>query len=361
MIEKSYDEIFSFENIYKAHLRGRLSKRDKKPLVKFENYMLENLQDITSKLKNRTYKVKGYSSFVVFEPKMREIQNLRYADRVVQHVLCDDVLAPYFTSHAIIDNCVCQIGKGTHFALDRFQNNLQKFSRKHKNNGWVLKCDIKKYFPSIPHKQLCDIVCKHIKDKEVRALIQHIIDSYHTDIKYLEKYNIKPLATGEKTERGIPIGNQTSQIFGMFFLDKVDRLVKEKLRIKIYSRYMDDFVLVHEDKQTVVNALNEIKKLTKSLNLDLNSKTQIFPLKNGVQYLGFRFFITKTGKVVKHVVKRTTKRLRWRVRYLKRAYHDKTATKERIKQTVVAVHGHLSHADCWKLEQEFREKLKGYF
>ena len=118
MIDLKYDEVFSFERINKAHIRGgRLSKRKKKPIVKFELALLTNVQDIFHKLHEKKYKFGGYNHFVVFEPKEREIQTLKYDDRVVQHILCDDILAPYFTKHAIIDNCVCQKGKGTHYAL----------------------------------------------------------------------------------------------------------------------------------------------------------------------------------------------------------------------------------------------------
>lgn len=362
MINERYDEVFTFDKIYKAHLRGRLSKRDRKTLVKFEMIMLENLWLLYECLKSRRFSIKNYNSFTVYEPKRREIQTLEYKDRIIQHIICDDVLAPYFTKRAILDNCVCQKGKGMHFALDRFEKRLKDFARVNKANGWVLKCDIKKYFPSIPHDNLKSLICEHIKDKEISKLVAEIIDSYYTDISYLKKYNLKQANgyTEEKTGRGIPIGNQTSQIFGMFYLDKLDRYIKEKLRIKIYSRYMDDFVLVHKDKKIVEQALCEIKKITAELGLDLNEKTQIFPLKNGVQYLGFRYFVNKNGKVVKQVVKKTVRRLKRRVKLLKRAYCDGSITKERIRMSLVAFHGHLSHGNCFKLEQKIKYELKEY-
>lgn len=358
MIEVTFDEVFTYENIYRAHMRGRLAKRDKKPLVKFESAMLGNLYELYRKLNQGTFKLGGYNHFTVHEPKKREIQTLNYSDRVVQHVLCDDVLAPYFTQRAIADNCVCQIGKGSHYALRRFEDKLRNFIRAHGTKGYILKCDILKYFPSIPHDRLKEIFCGELRDDRLKKLVTHIIDSYHTSAGYLHQYGYDCLSPDpEKSGRGVPIGNQTSQIFGMFYLNKVDRLVKEKLRVKIYSRYMDDFVLVHEDKEFLRAALKEISLAVESLGLKFNSKTQIFPLKNGVTYLGFKYRVTPTGKVVKTVKPKTKRRLRSRTRLLKKAYLDGIIDSERVRQSLAAFHGHLKHSKGYRLEKEVAAKL----
>lgn len=358
MITKTFDELFTYDSLYKAHLKGRAGKRDKKPLVRFEMCMLGNVYDLYSRLKSGRFRFGSYTSFIVYEPKMREIQTLHYCDRIVQHVLCDDLLMPYFSKRAVIDNCVCQIGKGTHFAMRRFEDMLRSFIRKHGADGYFLKCDILKYFPSIPHHKLKEIFCGRIKDERVRLLVGNCIDSYHTRVEYLNRYGIQPLTDdGEKTGRGIPIGNQTSQVFGMFYLDSVDRLVKEKLRIKVYTRYMDDFLLVHEDRQYVRAALGEIKKVIDGLGLTLNSKTQIFPLKNGVTYLGFRYFVTPAGKIIKTVKKSTKKRMRWRARLLKKAYLDGIIDAGRVKMSLASFRGHLMYGNCFKIQTELFKKL----
>ncbi|MCM1438123.1 MAG: RNA-directed DNA polymerase [Roseburia sp.] len=358
MIEVTFDEVFTFENIYRAHMRGRMAKRDKIPLVRFESAMLGNLYEIYRKLSQGTFKLGGYNHFTVYEPKRREIQTLHYADRVVQHVLCDDVLAPYFTKRAIMDNAVCQVGKGSHFALKRFEEKLNNFIRAHGTGGYILKCDILKYFPSIPHDKLKEIFCDELRDERLKKLVIHIIDSYHTRGEYLNEYGYECLSPDPiKSGRGVPIGNQTSQIFGMFYLNKVDRLVKEKLRVKIYSRYMDDFILVHEDKDFLRAALKEITAAVTSLGLKFNSKTQIFPLKNGVTYLGFKYRVTPEGKLVKTVKSKTKRRLKSRTRLLKKAYYDGLITSERVRMSLAAFHGHLKHAKSYKLEGEVAAKL----
>ncbi len=361
MIEQKFEEVFTFENLFQGHMRGRMSKRDKKPLVRFEMSMLENVYNIYRDLNNGTFKFKGYSSFVVYEPKRRQIQTLHYGDRVVQHVLCDDVLMPYFSRRAITDNAVCQEGKGTHFALRRFEEKVRAFIRKHGVNGYILKCDVLKYFPTIPHEKLKEIFCTQIRDEKIKKLVTGVIDSYHTEIKFLDNYGISPIGCDPKnTGRGVPIGNQTSQIFGMYYLNSIDRLIKEKHRIKIYSRYMDDFVIVHEDKEYLRKLLAEIRVAVSALGLTLNDKTQIAPLKNGFTYLGFRYFVTPTGKLVKTVKKQSKRRIRWRARLLKKAYIEGLIESERIRQSLAAFHGHLKHAKNVKLEREVTKKLSAY-
>lgn len=276
-------------------------------------------------------------------------------------MLNDAVLSPYFTKRAIIDNAVCQVGKGTHFALDRFESQLRSFTAKHGNKGYILKCDILKYFPSIPHDTLKNLFCAHIRDDKIKKLLCCIIDSYNTSEDYLKAYGYDCLNPDPvKTGRGVPIGNQTSQVFGMFYLNSVDRLVKEQLRVKIYSRYMDDFVIVHEDKEFLKSVLAKITQAVHALGLKFNSKTQIFPLKNGVTYLGFRFFVRENGKVVKTVKRQTKDRLRWRARLLKKAVEENLVTPERIRQSLSAFHGHLKHSQNYRLEKELYVKLLKY-
>lgn len=136
MITKDYDELFTFNALRRAHLRGRRCKRDKKPLVRFELTSLDHLYTLYDKLKAGKYKSAKYSTFVVEEPKRREIQTQPYENRIVQHVLCDDLLTPYFTARAITDNAACQKGKGEHFALDRFEKMIQTHIGKYGVTGY---------------------------------------------------------------------------------------------------------------------------------------------------------------------------------------------------------------------------------
>ena len=165
-----------------------------------------------------------------------------FRDRVVQHCLCDNILKPYFENRLIYDNAACREGKGTDFARDRLTGFLREHYRKHGTKGYILKYDIRHYLDSIDHEILKGML-KNIPDRNVLGLLYHIIRSHEE--------GVDP-ETGRK--RGLPLGNQTSQWFALYYLDPMDRLVKERMRIKHYVRYMDDGVLVHESKEY----LNEV-------------------------------------------------------------------------------------------------------
>lgn len=358
MITITYEELFTRDTLYKAHLQGRKCKRDKRSIVRFELTALDHLEGVYRDLARGTFRFGRYASFAVYEPKMREIQTQPYVSRIIQHVLCDNMLMPYFSKRAVLDNCVCQPGKGMHFALKRFENMLNMHVRKYGVNGYFIKGDILKYFASIPHAQLKRYISSEIADEKIRKIVDDIIDGYYTKKSYLDKYGI-PYREGEcgHTGRGVPIGNQTSQVFGMFYLNPLDRLVKEKLRVKVYSRYMDDFVLLHPDLGFVKTVYAEIEKMVTGLGLLFNSKTQIFPMKNGVTYLGYRFIFEKSGKVVRLVKKQTKKRMRSRARLLKKAYLEGVIPIERVRASQAAFHGHLKHGRCHKFERELNKKL----
>jgi hypothetical protein len=260
-------------------------------------------------LRRKTYKPAEYFTFKVYEPKERLVMTNAFRDKVIQHSLCDNVLAPAFEPSYIRDNYANQKGKGTHFGLDRLTGHMRSYFLERKGRaeaerraaglppvpvekggyaeGWVLKCDVSKYFYSIRHDALKRKVREYVKDSDVLWLIDLIIDS--TD------------------DPGIPIGNQTSQHFAVMYLSDLDHFITEKLGIGRYGRYMDDFYLIHDDKAYLQYCRAEIEKHVAEIGLSLNNKTQIFPLRNGIDFLGFHSYITDTGKIVRKV-RRSSKR-----------------------------------------------------
>ena len=367
-INLPYSHLCSFDALYKAHLKARSCKRCKKPIVKFEFDLCYHLQELVEELKNKKYKVSGYHNFTVFEPKKRQIQALLYRDRVVQHVICDDYLADYFSKRAIYDNSACRIGKGQVFALNR----IKKFLRSHYNqygpNGYFLKCDILKYFPSLSHRVIKQTFTPCFADKDMQDLFNHIIDSHETPKEFLEKYNIPQTVLadngyGKMKEfpivRGVPIGNQTSQIIGMYYLDPIDRFIKEKLRIKHYTRYMDDFILIHPSKEYLTYCLKEIKKLLEEkLFLKLNDKTQIAPLKNGISYLGWQLYLRQDGKIIMKVRKSTLKRFKSRIKFINKFYNTPLMPKDKIRCILDSYKGYLSLVNCYKSYHSIMSKLQ---
>ncbi len=338
-----YEQLLSFENMYKAYLLAAKGKRGKPEVANFSTNISQEIWSLIEELQDGTYKIGKYNKFTIYDPKEREIQSLPFRDRVVQHCLCDNIVGPFIDKKLIYDNAACRVGKGTHFALKRFKKFLCEHYKKHGADGYVLKYDIKHYFPSIDHDVLKQRL-KCIKDERVRELLYQIIDSYES-------------FEDGKPNKGLPMGNQTSQWFALYYLDPMDRLIKEKLRVKHYVRYMDDGVLVHESKDFLKKALAEMQKIADELKLEFNKKTQIFPLRQGVDFLGFRFYVTDTGKIVKKL--RTSSKKRWKARLKRYAWEHKNGKKdiEAITRSMKSFQGHIKHGHTYKLKSSVYSKF----
>ena len=340
MNSNAFDAMLDFQNMYQAYRRASACKHSKQEVIDFELDLARNLWSIIHEMEEKTYKVGGYHRFRIFDPKEREIQALSFRDRVVQHCLCDNILKPYFENRLIYDNAACREGKGTHFAMDRLTAFLREHYKAHGTRGYILKYDIRHYFDSIDHEVLKKRLWA-IPDRNVLGLVLHILRSY---VKERD-----PLTGSGK---GLPMGNQTSQWFALYYLDPMDRLIKEKLRIKHYIRYMDDGILVHESKEVLQQALAEMKEQAAELKLAFNQKTQIFPISEGVDFLGFRFYLTDTGKVVKRL--RTSNKRRWkrRLRKFKEDYRNGERDVQQITQSIRSYRGHLNHGHTYKLQKK---------
>ena len=288
------EEIFNFENLYKAHQMCRKSKQHKGEVIRFETNLSENIYKLQKSLIKKTYKFGKYKNFIIYEPKKRLIQALPYKDRVVIRCFCDNVIIPKIDKKLINDNVACRKDKGTSYGINRLHNFLRKEYYSHKDNKiYYLKCDIKKYFPSINHHILLNLLKK----------INFSID----ELWFLEKIlNEQP----DNSETGLALGNQSSQWFALYYLNKVDRLIKEKLHVKHYIRYMDDMILIHRNKQFLQDCLVKIKDVcNKELKLELNEKTQIGLVYNGIDFLGFNHKLTQNGKIIMKIRSSSKRRM----------------------------------------------------
>lgn len=317
-----------------------MGKRNKPDVIAFELDLAHNLWDIKDRLENKSYAVLGYRRFMIHDPKDREIQALSYADRIVQHSLCDNVLTPFFENRLIYDNCACRVGKGTHFGMRRLSGFLREHYSRHGPEGWILKADVRRFFPSIDHEVLLSRLRHVIPDPDVMGLAEHIVHSFNAD-----------------TGKGLPMGNQTSQLFALYYLDPIDRLVKERLRIPHYTRYMDDMILLHSDREYLRECLKQMEALAEGeLKLTFNDKTQIFPMRHGVDYLGWHFYLTDTGKVVKRLRTQNKKRLKRRLKGLQKGYAEGRLDWEDVKRSMAATHGHLTHGHTYRLRAKLYNK-----
>jgi hypothetical protein len=337
-VNNLYHLVYDFTNLYRAYLAARRGKRNKIEIIKFESLLSSNLLQLKEQLMNKSYCPGPYRVFVIREPKERVIMAPRFRDRVVQHSLCDNVLNPVFERHLIPFTFANRRYKGTHAALYTLSRQMQKAWKESGNNGcYILKCDISNYFYSINHSILKGKIRRLIKDKDILWLTDLIIDSTPGEV-------------------GIPIGNLTSQYFANYFLSEMDHLIKEKLRIKHYVRYMDDFTLIHHDKQYLVYCKEYLSNYLEHIGLTFNKKTQVFPLKNGVDFLGFHTYVTETGKIVRKLRRNSKKKMKRKLRFFQREYSAGRIDLDRIRSSIASWIGHAKHGNTYNLRKKILNK-----
>ena len=334
-----FEKVVDFDNMYRAYRKSKCGKGFRKSSAKFNIMALDGINALIDQLKNKTYKVSAYNEFTVYEPKERVIKTTSFKDKVIQHSLCDNILLPRLKSVFIYDNCAGQKGKGTLFGLNRLSEQMKAFQCKYGYNGYILKCDISKFFYSISHEQLKDIVNYYFAyDQDVCWLCNLFIDS---------------------TEgKGIPLGNQINQGFALLYLDGMDKLIKGELGIEYYGRYMDDFYLIHQSKEYLTYCLESITEFLKTLDLSLNGKTQIFPFKNGVSYLGFHTYITKKGKVIRKLKNQNKRNAQKKFVKMAKLVGEKKIPAEKFWMSYNAWKNHISHGNCYKLGKSMDKKIK---
>ncbi len=332
-----YDELCSWDNIYRAARKARQRKRSKIDVQRFEYDLEENLMQIQSELVEESYRPGKYNRFTVTEPKERDICAAPYKDRVVHHALIN-VLEPIWEKGFYYHSYACRVGKGMHKAIMV----CQKYIRR---NKYVLKCDISKYFASIDHEILKGILKRKIGDEKLLRLIDIIIVESPEQNCPAVLFPGDDLFTLMERKRGIPIGNLTSQFFANVYLNEMDKFIKHECKVRDYLRYMDDFLLFSDSKEELANIRKRLEAFLNGLRLELHSrKTQIFPVKNGIKFLGFHIF-EKRMRLQKENIRRFEKRMRER----QRQYADYKIDSETISQGVVAWLGHAGHGDTRRL------------
>ena len=280
-------EIFTFENLLKAFRSSASNHRHKEDVQEFLNHLYLNIRRIEKTFKKGEYPEITYHSFVVKQPKLRVVWATSFEIRVIQHCFCDVFLTPFFEQIYVPRNCACRKDKGTDYAANCLKADLKYYYRENgdSNLGYVLKADIHHYFQSIDHDILKCMLHPILPDGEVKDFLFYIIDSFD--------------------KGGLPLGNQTSQLLALYYLHPVDILIQNKYGVMfdygaLFSRYMDDLALIAKDKQTLIDAYEDIDFILRNaLNLCFNDKTSIHPLKNGIGFLGWNYYLLKTGRVLK--------------------------------------------------------------
>lgn len=279
---------------------------------------MANIIALHQDLAGRRYKHSAYEAFNISDPKPRNIHKAAVRDRLLHHAIYR-ILYAFFDKVFIHDSYSCRLAKGTHKAINRFREFAYIESRNNTGTIWVLKCDIRKFFATIDHQVLKNILRRYISDNDICWLLDQIIDSF------------EPIKKGV----GLPLGNLTSQLLVNIYMNEFDQFVKRELKTKHYIRFADDFIIISSNRKWLGDVIISIRKfLGERLKLDLHpDKVFIRALASGVDFLGWVIF--PDHRVLRTVVKRRV------VRVIK--------TKELNTSSSQSYSGLLKHGNCNKL------------
>ena len=270
-------ELTTLEKLNNAFYKAEKASRWKAATQRYHSKLLINNVELQEELRNGTYKVQPTVNFWIHERgKERYIESPTIRDRIVQKVLTTEILIPYLTKPLIYDNYASLKGRGTTFARKRIDILLHRYIRKHGTDGYVLQIDVKKYFPSIDHGILKQMLHERIHEPpEIMNLIDYVVDC------------------SSHSEKGLNLGSEAPQIFAVYYLNPVDTYCKTVKGVKYYGRYMDDIIILSDSKECLKGLLAEIKEQLARLMLEVNeSKTHITKLSRGFTFLQVKYNVS---------------------------------------------------------------------
>lgn len=328
-----YSQIMTFGNLHTAALRAMNGKKSKNAVKSFHFHLENELIFLQRELETKTYRPRPYSQFEVREPKLRKICSSDFRDRVVHHAICQ-IIEPIFEKRSVHDSYACRPDKGSHRAVAR----CQEFSRKF---PYYLKCDIKKFFESVDHQVLKRILRRLFKDRDLLWLLELIIDHE---------------VPGNLPGKGLPIGNLTSQHFANLYMGELDHFVKDRLGVRGYLRYMDDFICFAESKNELWDCHEKMNRFVNGiLAVELKEKvTQVAPVTEGILFLGFRVF----PQLVR-LQRSNLSRLRRSIRHCEAQFKAGRLSEQELIARVGSLVAHVEHVNSLSARKRiFEESLK---
>ena len=326
--------IIDLDNVYRDIIKNVKNKRR---IYEFEKYKLEYLTLCTDIINEGNYKGGYYNIFIIYEPKLRVIMSQKLLDKIINHYITRTVLIPKLDKFLLDENTATRINKGHSYAINLFKEGIEYYKRRYKT-FYFLKLDIKKYFYNIDHEVLKSSIKPYLDNEEYKILCS-IIDS--TDLPYInEKISILRNKYNEdlpyyKIGKGLPIGNMTSQFLAVFYLYKLHYFIKHYLHIKKFVVYMDDYILIHEDKEYLKYCKKVIEeKLNKEYKLELNkNKSMITRSSSGINFLGHRFII-KGNKTIIKITNSTKRKIKTGIRKNLNKYNNKLINYQKLFSSI---------------------------
>ena len=330
-----YEKIASYDNLFLAYERARINKSKKDYVIDFEKNLNINIKLLRTELLLNYYQPIPLKTFILRDPKTRRISKSAFRDRVIHHALVN-VIEPIFDKTFVYDSGTNRKCKGTSFAIKRFEKFHRKITKNYSSGGYCLKADIKHYFPEVNHNILINIIKRKIIDQRVILLIKKII---------------KNVPVGGDPEKGMPLGNLTSQFFANVYLNELDYFIKHELKAKYYIRYVDDFVILHSSKEQLELWKEKISLfLSNNLKLQLHpEKSKIISLSRGIDFVGFRNFY-----YFKLLRKRNIKNMKSKINL----YKNKKITKAKFFEIYLGWRAYSKWADSSNVREKILKELK---
>jgi retron-type reverse transcriptase len=340
-----YAGLTSPASLLAAALTAAQGKRRRPDVARFLMDLELELVRLRRELLDGSYRPGPYRTFEILDPKPRRISAAPFRDRVVHHALTR-VLEPIFEQRFLPDSYACRRGLGTHRAIRGAQIAAKRFP-------FVLKCDIRKYFPSIDHAILMGLLERDIGCPPTLELARTIIDHSNDQEPIYHYFPGDTLFTPYERRRGLPLGNQTSQFFANVYLNPLDHFVRGTLQPGSYFRYVDDFLLFGEDKGKLGEMRRRIEEFLFDYRLSLHpGKSRVYRVRDGVTFLGWRIFPDRS-----RLVRDNVQRFRARLRDLQQDYAAGRVDWDDVQNAVQAWIAHASHGDTWKLRQQIFDQF----
>lgn len=330
------NQLAELQNLNECAIECTRQSRWKETTQRYLANMLQKNLELQTDILNGQYRVKPTVDFTLNERgHVRQIEAPVVRDRIVQKSLMKHVLTPSLTPYLIYDNYASMKQRGTSFARKRFEVMLHRYIHKHGTDGYILLIDVKKYFDSIDHDVLKQLIALRLKyePKEVIQLIHYIID------------------TSSKTDKGMNLGSECPQIFAIYYLNPIDQYIKVVKGVKYYGRYMDDIFIIGRTKAELKALLADVEAKLAELRLEINrKKTHIVKLAHGFTWLQIKYIISQTGHVAKTMSRGKILRERRRIKAFRRQVNDGRMTEEDVWQCYQSWRGTVmrEHNACYR-------------
>lgn len=323
--------VIGFDALYESMMKCKKGVLWKDSTAAYFLRGIERTLKLCRDLQGNKYKPSPPKHFTVTYPKPREIASIAFRDRVYQRSLNDNEVYPRMTNGFIFDNFACQKGKGTDAARERLKAFMRRHYRKYGLDGYVAQFDIKGYYPNMSHAVAEDTFKSQLPEWVYKRVVAILRGQYEGD-------------------KGYNPGSQLVQIAGISVLNPLDHYIKEQLHIKLYLRYMDDFILIHPDKEYLEQCKAKIIERLRGISFEVNEKkTRIFRLRNGIDFLGFTFRLTDTGKVLMQIQSHNVKAQRRKLRRLVAKSKRGDMPREKVEEAYRAWRNHASKGNSYRL------------